>query len=98
LIPLYLLISLVYTVTRGMEHDQYLLLSWKTLLIIPAWIVSVVLHNVIYALFLEGFHRTGHDEWVFFFVAIPVIPLFFITSLVYTVIRKVVKVVRNRSS
>ena len=98
LIPLYFLISLVYTVIRKMEHDQYLLLSWKTLLIIPAWVLSVVLHNVIYYLFYEGFSRVGHDEWVFFTIALFVIPLFFIISLVYTVIRKVVKLVRNRTS
>jgi hypothetical protein len=98
LIPVYFLISLVYTVTRKMERDQYLLLSWKTLLIIPAWVLSVVLHNGIYFLFLEGFNRAGHDEAVFFFIALLVIPLFFIISLVYTVITKVVKLVRNRTS
>jgi len=97
LIPLYFLIALVYTVTRRMERDQYLLLSWKTLLIIPAWVLSVVLHNLIYFLFLEGFNRAGHDEAVFFTIAILVIPLFFIISLVYTVITKVVKLVRNRT-
>jgi hypothetical protein len=95
LIPIYFLISLVYTVIR--KHDQYLLLSWKTLLIIPAGLLLVVLHNLVYGLFIEGFDRVGHDEWVFF-LAIPGIPLFFIISLVYTVIRKVVKLVRNRTS
>jgi ligand-binding sensor domain-containing protein len=95
LIPLYFLISLGYTVIR--KHDQYLLLSWKTLLIIPAGLLLVVLHNLVYGLFIEGFDRVGHDEWVFF-LAIPVIPLFFIISLVYTVIRKVVKLVGNRTS
>jgi hypothetical protein len=95
LIPLYFLISLVYTVIR--KHDQYLLLSWKTLLIIPAGVLLVVLHNVIGFLFQEGFARVGGDERVFF-LAIPLIPLFFIISLVYTVIRKVVKLVRNRTS
>ena len=86
-------------VTRWRRHvDKYPLLSWKTLLIIPAWVLSVVLHGVIYGLFLEGFSRRGHDEAVFFTIAIIVIPLFFIISLVYTVIRKVVKLVRNRTS
>jgi hypothetical protein len=101
LIPLYFLISLVYTVIRKMEHDQYLLLSRKTLLIIPAWVLSVVLGGVIVFLFLEGFFRSAAgNEYLFFSIAIFVfvIPLFFIISLVYTVIRKVVKPVRNRTS
>ena len=98
LIPVYFIISLVYTMIRKMKRDEYLLLSWKTLLIIPAWVLSAVLHNVIYGLFLECFNRAGHDEAVFFTIALFVIPLFFIISLVYTVIRKVVKLVRNRTS
>jgi hypothetical protein len=97
LMPFYFIISLVYTVIRTMEPDQYLLLSWKTLLIIPAWVLSVVLHNLVYGLFIEGFDRVGHDEWVFFFMATLVIPLFFIISLVYTMIKKGVKLVRNRT-
>jgi hypothetical protein len=79
------------------KHDQYLLLSWKTLLIIPAGVLLVLLHNLVYGLFIEGFDRVGHDEWVFF-LAIPIIPLFFIISLVYTVIRKAIKLARNRTS
>ncbi|HAL62669.1 MAG TPA: hypothetical protein DCP08_09735 [Chloroflexi bacterium] len=52
-IPLYFLISLVYTVIRKMGYERFLLLSWKTLLIIPAWILSVLLHNFIYAAFYD---------------------------------------------
>jgi len=78
--------------------DKYLLLSWKRVLIIAcAWVLSVLLHNVIYGLFYEHFSRTGGDEPVFFILAIFVIPLYFIISLVYTVIRKVGKLVRNRT-
>ena len=100
LIPLYFLISLVYTVIRIIEHDQYLLLSRKTLLIIPAWVLSVVLGGVIFFLFFDGFVLAGDSAALFFVFAIFVfvIPLFFIISLVYTVIRKVVKPVRNRTS
>jgi hypothetical protein len=90
LIPLYFLISLVYTVIRKKKHDQYLLLSRKTLLIIPAWVLSVVLGIVIlFFLFNEGFERAAGDEAAFFITAIFVfvIPLFFIISVVYTVIR-----------
>ena len=90
---------------RKMKRDEYLLLNWKTLLMIPAWVLSVVLHDAIYFLFFEHFNRVGHDEAVFFAMAIYVIPLFFIMSLVYTVIRlfytvirKVVKLERDRTS
>jgi len=86
-------------VTKGTHYrDKYLLLSWKRVLIIAgAWVLSVLLHNVIYGLFYEHFSRTGGDEAVFFILAIFVIPLYFIVSLVYTVIRKVGKLVRNRT-
>jgi hypothetical protein len=79
--------------------DKYLLLSWRRVLIIAcAWVLSVLLHNVIYGLFYEHFSRTGGDEAIFFILAIFVIPLYFIISLVYTVIRKVGKLVGNRTS
>jgi len=79
--------------------DKYLLLSWKRILIIAcAWVLSVLLHNIVYGLFYEHFSRTGGDEPVFFILAVFVIPLYFIISLVYTVIRKVGKLVRNRTS
>ena len=96
-LPAYFLISLVYTVIRIMEPDQYLLLSWKKLLLIPAWVLLVVLFVVIYNTFASS-HRGGYDVGVFFLIATLVIPLFLIISLVYTVIRKVVKLVRNRTS
>ncbi|TEU18206.1 MAG: hypothetical protein E3J21_06620 [Anaerolineales bacterium] len=80
------------------RYDKYLLLSWKRVLIIAgAWVLSVVLHNVVYGLFYEYFRRTGGDEAVFFILAIFVIPLYFIISLMYTVIRKLSKLVRNRT-
>lgn len=88
-IPVYFLISLVYTLIRKMGYDKFLLLSWRTVLIIPAWILSVLLHNFIYAAFYDHYTRMGGDEAVFFILAIPVIPLYFIISLLYTVIRLV---------
>jgi len=73
-----------------MKFDRYLLLSWKRVLIIAcAWMLSVLLHNLIYGLFYDYFWRTGGDEPVFFILAVFVIPLYFIISLVYTVIRLV---------
>lgn len=82
-----------------MKFDKYLVLSWKRVLIMAcAWLLSVLLHNAIYALFYDYFRRTGADEPVFFILATVVIPLYFVISLVYTVIRKVSKLVRNRTS
>ena len=73
-----------------MKFDKYLLLSWKRVLIIACgWILSVLLHNLIYGLFYEHFRRTGGDEPVFFILAVIVIPLYFIISLGYTLIRLV---------
>jgi ligand-binding sensor domain-containing protein len=98
LIPLYFVISLVYTVIRRMEHDQYLLLSWKTLLVIPAsGLLAIVLYVVVFYLFYEHIILSGDDEGVGM-LAFLVIPCFFIIALVYTVIRKVVKLLRNRTS
>ena len=83
---------------RTHRYDKYLLLSWKRVLIIAgAWVLSVILHNVVYGLFYEYFRRTGGDEAVFFILAIFVIPLYFIISLMYTVIRKLSKLARNRT-
>ena len=83
---------------RTHRYDRYLLLNWKRVLIVAcAWVLSVVLHNVIYGLFYEYFRRTGGDEAVFFILAIFAIPLYFIISLVHTVSRKVSKLVRNRT-
>ncbi len=73
-----------------MKLDKCLLLSWKRVLMIAcAWILSVLLHNLIYGLFYDYYSRTGGDEPVFFVLAIFVIPLYFIISLVYTAIRLV---------
>jgi hypothetical protein len=86
-------------VTKWTHYDKYLLLSWKRVLAIAcAWVLSVVLHNVIYGLFYEHFSRTGGDEAIFFILAVLIIPLYSIISLGYTVIRKVGKLVRSRTS
>lgn len=88
-IPVYFLISLVYTLIRKTGYEKFLLLSWRTVLIIPAWILSAILHNLVYAAFYDHYARTGGDEAVFFFLFLLVIPLYLIISLVYTVIRLV---------
>jgi len=45
-----------------MRFDKYLLLSWKRVLIMAgAWVLSVLLHNLIYGLFYDYFRRVGGD-------------------------------------
>lgn len=64
--------------------DRLLRLSVKKLLlIIAAWVLCVVMHNIVYALFREFFGPHG-DEPFFFLLAVVVIPLYFVAALVYT--------------
>jgi amino acid transporter len=92
LIPIYLLISIGYTLVRRMERDKYLLLRLETVLIlILAGVLSVLVSIVFHHLFMDHFRRIGGDSTVFIFVlAFFGIPLYFIISIVYTVFRKVV--------
>jgi len=89
-IPVYFIISLVYTVI--MKPDEYLLLSRRPILIIPA---LVLLPPALYRLFYEHYTRAG--EGAVFMILLLVIPLYFIISLVYT-LRTVGKRLRNRAS
>jgi hypothetical protein len=88
IIPLYLLLALAYTIVRTMPVYKYLTLSWRTLYLIPTFIVGVVLHNAIYALFYDHFIRVGGDEAIFFIAALLVIPAYFVVSVVYTLVIK----------
>lgn len=82
-----------------MRPDKYLLLTWrKILLVAGAWVLSVLLHNVIYGLFSDFFDRTLGDEPVFFLLAVMVIPLYLIVCLVYTIIRKLSRLATHRTS
>lgn len=75
-----------------MNLEKYLLLNWKkVLIIIIAWILSVILHNLTYAMFYQHFSKTGGDEPVFFIIAVIIIPLYFIISVVYTLTNKLKK-------
>jgi hypothetical protein len=69
--------------------DRFLRLTWtKVLLIIAAWVLCVVTHNAIYALFREYFGPNG-DEPFFFLLAVVVIPLYVGVAVLYTVTRLV---------
>ena len=63
-----------------MKLKKLFLLNLKKLVwIIVMWIVAVLLHNLIYGLF-------GVEEPVFFSIAGTIIPLYFIISLIYSLV------------
>ncbi|MHA1190875.1 MAG: hypothetical protein ACTSP9_01095 [Promethearchaeota archaeon] len=69
--------------------DKWFLLSWKKVaIILIAWIASVILHNIIYAIFYDYYNAIGGDEAFFFLIAIFVIPLYLLVSIIYTIINK----------
>ncbi len=59
-------------------------------MIIAAWFLAVILHNAVYASFMY-FFKVEFEEPVFFILAVIVIPLYFIISIVYTIIHYIKK-------
>lgn len=58
--------------------DKYLLISGKKIFtIVVLWFAAVILHNAIYAI-------SGVEEAVFFTIAFPVLPLYLIVSIIYS--------------
>lgn len=51
----------------------------KFVLMIIAFIILIILHNIIYAI-------TGFEEAVFFTLALVVIPVFLLLSIIYTLL------------
>ena len=98
-IPLYLLISSLYTLMNKKIKkrkqkksknifDKLFLLSWKkTGLVLIAWIFSVVIHNLGSAL-MSILLKTEFEEAVFFIIAVIIIPSYFLISFIYTIFRK----------
>ena len=69
---------------------KYFLLSGKRiLLIMVAWFVCVILHNLFYALREISGISFSVFEVLFFLIAILIIPLYFIFSFVYTIIEMI---------
>lgn len=70
-----------------MKIRKVFLLTWKkALLIFGAFVVAVLLHNIVYGLFKSYFDRHGGDEPFFFLIAVIVIPLYLLISLIYTLV------------
>lgn len=66
---------------RPKKLDKYFLLNWKKLwVIVVAGFVSIILHNLFYAIF-------GFEEAVFFSIVIFILPIYLIISGVYSLIR-----------
>lgn len=67
------------------KFEKYLLMNWKHFwTIVASWFASVILHNLFYAVF-------GGEEAVFFILATIIIPIYFIFSLIYTIVYKIKK-------
>ncbi|MFH1522180.1 MAG: hypothetical protein ABIF18_04450 [archaeon] len=61
------------------------LFSWKKLwIIVVVGFISIILHNVIYALF-------NVEEAFFFILAVLVIPIYFLVIIIYSLIYKFTK-------
>ncbi len=75
---------------RVNKFDKCLLLSWRKLwIIVVAGFVSIMLHNLIYGLFKSYFDTHGGDE-AFFFIITMLIIFYFLITIVYTLIRKII--------
>ncbi len=63
-------------------YEKYLLLDWKEVyLLIVAWFLFLVLHNIYPSIF-------GKEDTILFFIATAIIPAFFLIALTYTYFKK----------
>jgi len=66
---------------------KYFLLDHKRiLLLVLLWFVSVILHNFISDILKYFYPNWQGDGAVFFIIAIFIIPLYFLVSLIYTIV------------
>jgi len=63
------------------KFDKYFLLSWRKLwIIVVSGFVGIILHNLLSALL-------GVEEAFFFILVVFVIPIYFIISVIYSLIK-----------
>ncbi len=93
-IPLYLLVSFFYTriirkiKLKKSKKTNFFLLSWKKAgIVLIVWIVAVVIHNFGSAI-ISAILGREFDEPVFFLIVTIGIPVYFIVSIIYTIIKK----------
>ena len=88
LIFIYLLICAIYSLIKQNKtkkrkkkvKQNIFIISWKKFgILLISWVVSVVIHNF-------GSALIGFEEPVFFLIAVIVIPLYFIISIIYSII------------
>jgi ligand-binding sensor domain-containing protein len=84
-IPIYLLMALVYTVVRTQPRSRYMRLNRYSLLLIPAFFLAILLHNLVYAMFYPYYLREGSDEGVFLMLALFAIPFYFLLIVFNTI-------------
>lgn len=64
------------------KFDKWFLLSWRKLwIIVVAGFVSIIMHNLIYALF-------NLEEAFFFIIVIFILPIYLIIVILYSIINK----------
>ncbi len=67
---------------RKKPKSNFFLLSWRKLwMVIIVGFISIILHNAFYAVF-------GVEEFVFFIIVVFLVPIYFIISIIYTLIKK----------
>jgi len=70
---------------KGKKLDKWFLLTWKKLLIIiGAFFLFTILHNVFYALSEISGKNLAIGEVFFFLIAVIIVPLYFLVCFIYT--------------
>ena len=63
------------------KFDRYFLLSWRKIwIIVVGGFVSILLHNLFYAIF-------GLEEAIFFILVIFVLPIYVLIVLIYSLVK-----------
>ncbi|MDD5012425.1 MAG: hypothetical protein PHQ66_02145 [Candidatus Nanoarchaeia archaeon] len=77
---------------RKNKFDRFFLLNWKKIFLgMIIWVGAVVLHNLTYAFIIGVLKINIVDEPFFFVIAVIFIPLYFLISIIYTLIQKLRK-------
>ena len=75
---------------KNKQLDKWFLITWKKILIMVVfWFLAVILHNLFYALSEISGKNLEIGEVFFFFIAILVIPIYFLISFIYTTIKMI---------
>jgi len=68
--------------------SDFFTITWKkTAIALMIWIAAVFFHNMVYAFFV-GVLGIEFEEPVLFLIAVVVIPLYFLISIIYSLIKK----------